>query len=389
MGVKVKERKGAWWIFVNHKGKRKAKRVGEGKEGYRAALAVAETLQARLVLGDYSLDEPKPVTLRDYAEVWLNTYVSANLKAGTQEKYAEVLRKHWFPKLGDTPIQSMSRAQIKTILSEKLSSHAKSTVTLMIDVLRGCLNAAVEDQLLTVNPAAKLGKVLPQGQKKKEIDIFAPGTLSFLLATAELKTPEIYPQILLLARTGMRIGEALALKVEDVDFDNRVIWIRLTWGSRKSALGLKRLNSPKSGSERRADMSKQLSAVLSRYLKQRSVDSPWLFPSKQAREGPMHPTTFLRHWKALMTLSALTYRKPHTLRHTYASMLIQNGENLLYVRDQLGHSSIKITIDTYGHLIPSANKAAVDRLDEVLTTRRNLYATKMEMSTDNRKEEAM
>jgi integrase len=367
MGVKVKEWKGAWWIFVNHKGKRKAKRVGEGKEGYRATSSAAETLQARLVLGDYNLDEPKPVTLRDYAEVWLSTYVSANLKAGTQEKYAEVLCKHWFPRLGDIPMQSVSRAQIKTILSEKLSSHAKSTVTLMIDVLRGCLNAAVEDQLLTGNPAAKLGKVLPQGRKKKEI----------------------YPQILLLARTGMRIGEALALQVEDVDFDNRVIWVRRTWGSRRSALGLNRLNSPKSGSERRVDMSKQLSAVLSRYLKQRSVDAPWLFPSKQTHEGPIHPSTLLRKWKALMKLSALTYRKPHTLRHTYASMLIQNGENLVYVRDQLGHSSIKITIDTYGHLMPSANKAVVDRLDEALTTRRNLYATKMESTTETFEREGM
>lgn len=69
------------------------------------------------------------------------------------------------------------------------------------------------------------------------------------------------------------------------------------------------------------------------------------------------------------------YRKPHTLRHTYASLLIQNGEGLAYVRDQLGHASIKITVDTYGHLVPGANKAAVDRLDEL--TGRNLYATGM------------
>jgi integrase len=262
MGVKVKEWKGTWWIFVQHQGKRKAKRVGEGKEGHRAALAAAETLQARLVLGGYNLDEPKPVTLRNYAEVRLNTSVSTNLKAGTREKYAEILRKHWFPKLGDTPIQRVSRAQTRTILSEKLSSHAHSTVTLMIDVLRGCLNAAVEDQLRTGNPAAKRGKVLPQGRKKEKIEIFAPGTLSFLLTTAELKTPEIYPQILLLARN---------------------------------------------------------------------------------------------------------------------SLTGQNGENLLYNCNQLGHSSIRITVDTYGHLIPSANKAAVDRLEEGLTTRRNLYATKMKM----------
>ena len=87
----------------------------------------------------------------------------------------------------------------------------------------------------------------------------------------------------------------------------------------------------------------------------------------------MHPVTFLGRWTQLLKNTGVTYRKPHTLRHTYASLLIQNGESLAYVRDQLGHASIKITVDTYGHLVPGANKAAVDRLDEL--TGRNLYAT--------------
>jgi integrase len=50
----------------------------------------------------------------------------------------------------------------------------------------------------------------------------------------------------------------------------------------------------------------------------------------------------------------------HDLRHTHASLLIQNGEGLAYVRDQLGHSSIQVTVDTYGHLVPGANRAAAD-----------------------------
>ena len=53
----------------------------------------------------------------------------------------------------------------------------------------------------------------------------------------------------------------------------------------------------------------------------------------------------------------------HDLRHTYASLLIQQGESLAYVQKQLGHSSIQVTVDIYGHLIPGANRAAVDRLD--------------------------
>jgi integrase len=58
--------------------------------------------------------------------------------------------------------------------------------------------------------------------------------------------------------------------------------------------------------------------------------------------------------------------KPHVLRHTFATLLIQNGESLAYIRDQLGHSSIKITVDAYGHLVPRANKKAVEKLDETV-----------------------
>jgi len=66
------------------------------------------------------------------------------------------------------------------------------------------------------------------------------------------------------------------------------------------------------------------------------------------------------------------------LRHTYASLLIQAGESLAYVRDQLGHHSIQVTVDIYGHLAPEGNKEAVDRLDDADATIRNLSATSKE-----------
>ena len=78
-------------------------------------------------------------------------------------------------------------------------------------------------------------------------------------------------------------------------------------------------------------------------------------------------------WRPLLKTAGVRYRKPHALRHTFASLLLENRESLAYVKEQMGHSSIKITVDTYGHLIPGANKAAVDRLDDA--TDRNPAAT--------------
>ncbi|HEX9870785.1 MAG TPA: hypothetical protein VGC99_19765 [Candidatus Tectomicrobia bacterium] len=89
MGVQVNAWKGAWWIFVNHHGQRKAKRVGKGKECQKVARAAAEKIQARLVLGDLSrLEEPHPqeITLQAYGQQWLATDVALRLKPATMEK---------------------------------------------------------------------------------------------------------------------------------------------------------------------------------------------------------------------------------------------------------------------------------------------------------------
>ncbi len=129
-------------------------------------------------------------------------------------------------------------------------------------------------------------------------------------------------------------------------------------------------------------MSEQLGQVLQGLLTMREAEailkgqdrSPWLFLGRDG--GPMTPGSFWQNvWRPLLRHSGLHCRKPHDLRHTYASLLIQNRESLAYIRDQLGHHSIKLTVDTYRHLVPGANRAAVDRLDD--TTGRNLYATNM------------
>ena len=69
-------------------------------------------------------------------------------------------------------------------------------------------------------------------------------------------------------------------------------------------------------------------------------------------------------WGLIVEKSELRYRRIHDIRHTFASLLIQQGESLVYVKEQMGHASIQITVDIYGHLVPGGNRAAVDRLDD-------------------------
>lgn len=80
-------------------------------------------------------------------------------------------------------------------------------------------------------------------------------------------------------------------------------------------------------------------------------------------------------WKWILAKAGLDYRKFHTIRHTVASILISRGERLLYIKEFLGHSSIQITVDVYGHMLPNSNREAVNTLDDPTATIRDLSAS--------------
>lgn len=94
----------------------------------------------------------------------------------------------------------------------------------------------------------------------------------------------------------------------------------------------------------------------------------WVFATSAGT--PIDPDDFRsRVWPRLLAKAGLRAIRIHDLRHTYASLLIAQGESLAYIRDQMGHYSIRVTVDTYGHLVPGGNKAAVDRLDDSVLDR--------------------
>jgi integrase len=117
-------------------------------------------------------------------------------------------------------------------------------------------------------------------------------------------------------------------------------------------------------------MSSQLTATLlawrrqqrERYLEKGLAVPEWVFSSTEGRalEERNVRTAFTR----LLDKAGLRHIRIHDLRHTFASLLLQQGESVVYVKEQLGHASIQITVDTYGHLIPCANRAAVNGLDD-------------------------
>jgi integrase len=303
------------------------------------------------------------MTLEAYTKKWLTSSAVVRLKAGTQEKYEEAMRLHWPPDLGQIPLTTLTKDHVKAVLADK-THGSKSLLSMAASVLRTCLNAAIEEELIAENPAVRLGKSTV-GAKKRPISIFTPSQLTRLLTTCRVEFPHLYPTTLILARTGMRLGEALALQVGGIDFAQHRIWVRRIWGIRKAKVGELRINTPKNGKGRGVDVSNQRAAVLKRHVRYcEARPNAWLFPSTQTRL-PWLLDTLRYRWELLVKAAGVPYRHPPTLRHTYASLLMQNGESLAYVVRRLGHWSITITVDTYGHLVPSLDRTAVDRLDEI------------------------
>jgi integrase len=162
----------------------------------------------------------------------------------------------------------------------------------------------------------------------------------------------------------MRIGEAAGLQWADLDLRQRLAEVRRT-------VSKGRATTPKSGKARRVDLSAQLAETLRALLIARKRETlrrgwkevpPWVFVNEAG--NPVDTDSFrARIWPRLFAKAGVRQVRIHDLRHSYASLLIAQGESLAYIRDQMGHHSIRVTVDTYGHLVPSGNKAAVDRLD--------------------------
>jgi integrase len=379
MAVKVvrdKVRRDYWWVRINHKGLRKSRGFATkaGAELFAAKIDVALKLGETGVMDKQSDIEvrPKRLTFKEYAERWLEG-AGVRVKLSTLDQYRTRLQRS-LPTLGGVPLTAITRHTIRELIGAmvKVGNRrnptkpiARGTIREALAAVSAILATAVDDGLILANPCFGMGKHIGQtgATEAAEIEVFTREELGRLLALAETDWPDWYPFLLTMARTGMRLGEVIALEWRDCDFDRRLISVR-----RSCRRG--RVSVPKNGKGRLVDMSQQLAAALSSLKTFQGAEaalSGHRAPERMFsghRKGGVEEHAFQRAWVALLGRAELRYRKPHTLRHTFASMLIERGEPLPYVQAQLGHHSAAFTLKVYGHLMPRGARRAVDALDD-------------------------
>ena len=362
MGVKVRFWKNAWWLFVNHQGRRKAKRIGDRE----TAMTIARRIRERIAAGALQLPSAAAAeeSLQTYARGWLKT-ISGNLKASTVEFYTENMDRYILPALGARPLRDIGRADCRDLIVRARARGLKlNTVRGIARTLSSMLSQAVEDEKIPANPALRMGRHLRRGDEPKlEIQPFTREEASHLVETARVSFPRWHPWVLCALRTGLRHGELLGLQWGDIDWQGRFIVVR-----RNIVKGIE--TSPKSHQRRRVDMSTQLFKTLlawrrlqrKRWIKKGKPLPPQVFASLEGT--PLEERNVRHVFTRILEKAELRQIRIHDLRHTFASLLLQQGESIVYVKEQLGHASIQITVDTYGHLIPGANRAAVEKLDD-------------------------
>jgi integrase len=363
MGVKVREKpkgSGVYWIFINNGGTRKSKKVGKDR---KLANLLAKKLEAKMTLKDFDMEafNKKVPTLKQYGEQWFRLPHKAS--DGTLQKYKRVLELHVYPVMGNRQMDQIKRKDFKAMFDGLLiKGMAGSNFQNIKSPLSKILQNAIDAELIEVNHLTGLNY-----SRKRTIDIKVlteETAFVFLEAVKNYEHGRFYPHFLTLLRTGLRVGELLGLQWNDIDFDKRQILVQ------RHMLHGKILPNTKNGKSRTVDMTPHLAETLKAYqrekrkfsLKTGTTFMEWCFTIGR-KSKPMGDLSIRNHLMKVLEVAGLQKMRAHDLRHSYATIRLSKGHNIGDVSYQMGHSSIKITFDTYTHWIPGKFQNEVDDLD--------------------------
>ena len=337
-----------------------------GPNRHAAERRLAEVM-ADLHQGKFSL--PKHILFRDFSDQWLKDYAEGTLKPLTLRLYRILVRVHLNPSFGEFPLMSITPQLVQRFLAECLRKKELSprTRNYLLFLLKMMLKYARLWGYLKENPAED---IKPLREEHKEMAFLGPEEVQLLLKQAD----EPYRTLFLTAiLTGMRRGELLGLQWGDIDWHNSRIHVRRTlYCHNKSELAERnesekdkwRFSSPKTKKSVRAiEMSPRLKGALEMYRLQCPA-SPQDLVFCTGDGTPMDAQNMVkRQFLPALSRAGLRRIRFHDLRHTYTTLLIAQGENVKFIQSQLGHTSIEMTLDRYGHLLPDAHRGVGQRLD--------------------------
>jgi len=365
-------------------------KTGTTKEDTRKELREIETKIERRTF----MHEKKTPTFAEVKKQWLE-YKESRCRETTWEMYAghcgvelknrpkkrEAGREkiNHFADLDPKKIDRITTATIEAFITAKQKENISlGTLRKIMVTLNQIMAYAVRHRLIDFNPARDAER--PKGTGKlgstHEMMIMSPDQIRALLDAEPLQ--EYRTLYLTAILTGARQGEILGLKWLDVNFDKKQINIVRTFNHG-------RFFEPKTkGSTRKIDMAPVLAKDLAAWkLASGGRDEGLVFPSGDGTPMICHNLKN-RHFFPALKAAGIDRIRFHDLRHTYASLMLAQGENVKYIQTQLGHSSPTVTLNVYSHLLKETNQEAVCRLENTI-----FQATGHNLVTNEKKGQAV
>ncbi|MEG0441262.1 MAG: site-specific integrase [Oscillospiraceae bacterium] len=302
----------------------------------------------------------------DWLTYWYEHHSKPKLRPTTQANYENCIRLHIAPEIGKIPLNKLTQNDLQQFYARlKKTGRLRYTrqygaglsdrmVRMCHAVCRTALERAVQDGMLRTNPA--IGCKLPP-KKAREMQVLDREELQRLLIQA--KAEGYYELFLLDLSTGLRRGELMALQWEDLDFKTGALRVNKQVYEVKGEL---QLSTPKTKtSVRQLTLPPAVVAVLKEYRE--TVDSRWMFPSPVKEDCPVTPCAIRSRLQLILKHAGCKHVRFHDLRHTFATLSLQNGMDVKTLSAMLGHVSAATTLDIYTHITDDMRQSAAASID--------------------------
>lgn len=302
------------------------------------------------------------LTVGEFIDSWLENSVRPNKRASTYASYHQIARLHIKPYIGGIQLSKLMPSNVATLYSTLEREGRGARLRQMAHaVLHRALEYGVESEVLTRNVCDVAER--PQAPRKEVTPLTAGQALAFLTATAEHR---LHAMFLLAIDTGMRQGELSGLQWDDIDLSAGAVTIR------RAIVQIKEdfiVNEPKTArGRRRVEICPATVDALrlhkARMMQEGRLAAGWVFVSKTGQHLRRNATR--KTFQGILRRAGLPIIKFHDLRHTCATLLMENGTHAKVVQERLGHSQISITLDTYSHVTPTMQREAANTMQGIL-----------------------
>jgi integrase len=326
------------------------------------AAAVAWRDDAKGAVRRNTMRTPVPTTVAEAADAWLEGARQGTIRNRSGDRYKPsairayeaALRLRILPELGRAKVGAVTRTDLQDLVDALVASGmSASTIGVTMLPLRAIYKRAVSRGEIALNPTAGLEMPAVRGGRDR---IAAPDECARLLEALPASERPLWATAMY---AGLRRGELMALRLEDVDLATGVIHVRRGWDTVEGEI------TPKSGKARRVP----IAAALRDHLDEHMIGLGWSegLVFGVSAVSPMSPNTITHRAQGAWRRAGLESMTLHECRHTFASLMIAAGVNAKALSTYMGHANISITLDRYGHLMPGNEDAAAGLLDAYLS----------------------